>query len=110
MSSMVQSMCLAESEIEENKKKIIDDEERSCVICLKRRKRRMSEWTTSRGTRAMQMYPEMTRKIPCCSGWIHGSYLVEWADTTGELVLLFKCPHCRCISCDAQEIDEFVGQ
>ena len=91
----------------EEKKKKEKEEDRTCVICLEERKLTVREWTKKDGTLARQFYRARTHKFCCCSSWCHNTCLLEWVKENGRLVTLFKCPHCRAIGCDLNEMEAF---
>ena len=91
--------------IEGEKKK--KEEDRKCVICLEERKLTVREFTKRDGTLARQFHRARANKFFCCSGWVHTTYMLEWVKENGRQVTLFKCPHCRALGCDLEEMEAF---
>ena len=101
------SVEMENSERCEEKRERKKEEDRTCVICLEERKLTVREWTKKDGTLARQFVRARTHKLFCCSGWCHDTCLKRWVEENGRLLLLFKCPHCRALGCDFDEMQEF---
>ena len=84
-----------------------EKEDRKCVICLEERKLTVREFTKRDGTLARQFHRARANKFFCCSGWVHTTCMLEWVKENGRLVTLFKCPHCRALGCDLEEMEAF---
>ena len=95
-----------EEEREEKKKEKKEEEDMKCVICLEE-KLVLREFTKRDGTMARQFHRAPAQKLLCCRGYVHNSCLMRWVEETGRLVMLFKCPHCRSIGCDLDEMEAF---
>ena len=97
-----------ESERPEEKRETKEEkEDRKCIICLEERKLTVREWRKRDGTLARQFHRARANKLFCCSGWCHNSFLLKWVEQNGRLLLLFKCPHCRSLGCDFEEMAAF---